>query len=275
MLYGLGAFVGYVLLTLLVRETIYAKNESPYAETYSGMLVAIFGAGVNGFGNADGGVFNIGMVYTTFLLYLGFVVLTLGYNWLRRNKYEFIPQSKLERYIYWSVSILLATGMASLIWLVVATNDRLFDYKEGYKLETMFGSFLLISPSKQHVITTFLDPMEARLPIQVDDLTVLSQVEYDEAKSLVLYQYILVDIVLNKNQLASHGVRVLEASCSDETMTDYWLFKADISIVHEYFDSAGYKATFSLSPELCSQLSDHPNKQITNMLSYIAIDKLN
>jgi hypothetical protein len=80
MFYAMGAFFGYVLITLLVRETIYAKNESPYAETYSGILVAIFGAVVNGFGNADGGVFNINMVYTTFVLYLGFVVLTFVYN---------------------------------------------------------------------------------------------------------------------------------------------------------------------------------------------------
>ena len=264
MLYAMGAFFGYVLLTLLVRETIYAKNESPYGDTYSGILVATFGAVFSGFGNADGGVFSIGMVYTTFLLYLGFVLLTLGYNWLRRKKYEFIPQSKLERNIYWTVSILIVTVMASLIWLVVTTNDRLFDYKEGYKLETMFGSLVLISPSKQYVITTFLDPMEARLPIQVNDLTVLSQVEYDEAKSLVLYQYILVDAVLDKDQLASHAARVLEASCSDETMTDYWLFKADISIAHEYFDSSGYKAIIRLSNEFCS-----------NMLPYVSLEKLN
>jgi hypothetical protein len=264
MFYVMGAFFGYVLLTLLVRETVYAKNESPYAETYSGILVAIFGAGVNGFGNADGGVFNISMVYTTFLLYLGFVVLTLVYNWLRRTKYEFIPQSKLERYIYWPLSILLVAGTASLIWLTITTNERLFDYKEGYKLETMFGGFLLISPSKQHVITTFLAPMESRLPIQLDELTVLSQVEYDEAESLVLYQYVLVDSVLNKDQLDSHAARVLEASCSDETMTDYWLFKADISITHEYFDSKGYKAIIRLSPELCS-----------HMIPYVALETLN
>jgi hypothetical protein len=264
MLYAMGAFFGYVLLTLLVRETIYAKNESPYGDTYSGILVATFGAVFSGFGNADGGVFSIGMVYTTFLLYLGFVLLTLGYNWLRRKKYEFIPQSKLERNIYWTVSILIVTVMASLIWLVVTTNDRLFDYKEGYKLETMFGSLLLISPSKQHVITTFLAPMEARLPIQIDDITVLSQVEYDEAESLVIYQYTLIDAVVDKDQLASHGARVLEASCSDETTADYWMFKAGISIVHEYFDSSEYKAIIRVSPEFCS-----------HMLPHVALEKLN
>ena len=264
MFYAMGAFFGYVLLTLLVRETIYSKNESPYAETYSGILVAIFGAVVNGFGNADGGVFNINMVYTTFVLYLGFVVLTFGYNWLRRTNYEFIPQSKIERYIYWPLSILLVTGIAFLIWLTVTKNDRLFDYKEGYKLETMFGSFLLISPSKQHVITTFLAPMKVRLPIQIDDITVLSQVEYDEAESLVIYQYTLIDAVVDKDELASHGARVLEASCSDEATADYWMFKAGISIVHEYFDSSEYKAIIKVSPEYCS-----------HKLPHVALEKLN
>ena len=46
-------------------------------------------------------------------------------------------------------------------------------------------------------------------------------------------------------------------------MTDYWLFKADISITHEYFDSKGYKAIIRLSPELCS-----------HMIPYVALEKL-
>ena len=100
--------------------------------------------------------------------------------------------------------------------------------------------------------------------IQVDDLTVLFQVEYDEVESRVLHQYTLVDTALDKDQLAPLAARVLEASCSDETMTDFWLFKADISIVHEYFDSSGYKAIIRLSTEFCS-----------NMLPYVSLEKLN
>jgi len=47
-------------------------------------------------------------------------------------------------------------------------------------------------------------------------------------------------------------------------MTDYWLFKADISIAHEYIDSKGYKAIIRLSPKFCS-----------NMLPYVSLEKLN
>ncbi|MDB9958433.1 hypothetical protein OAD42_05050 [Oceanospirillaceae bacterium] len=266
MFYAMGAFFGYVLLTLLVRETIYAKNESAYAETYSGILVAILGAGVNGFGNADGGVFNISMVLQTFILYLGFVLLTFGYNWLKRTKYEYVPQSKLERYIYWPVFILLLLSTVSLTWLVISTNDRLFDYKEGYKLETVFGDFLLISPDKRHVIDTLLIPMELELPIQVDGATVLAQLEYDEYASLISYQYVLVDVNLLESQLAPFAATILERTCSDETMNDYWFFKAGLSVTHQYYDAAAQRATIKLNPDLCSQQSSG-----LNMLPYIEL----
>ena len=121
--YFAGATLGFLLFSHLLRETFLAKNKSPYALAHAGLLVAISGSFFSGIGGADGGSFNFQMFYTSVIIYSILVLMSYLYAYINRNRFEFIPQSRLESYIYWTIIIILFIGFALVNWLIFSNGE--------------------------------------------------------------------------------------------------------------------------------------------------------